>query len=194
MARRKGAETRARIEREALRLFALKGVDGTSMRDLAAAVGVAEAALYRHFPSKEAIGREIFASQYAALAGRISAIGGEDLPFPVRLQKLVEMFCTLFDDDPDIFAFLLINQHSHLGAVAEDEAVNAVTALSAIMARAFAAGEMGVAEADLAAAMALGVVVQPAMFKLYGRLPGTMTDRMEMLARGVGSLLDAQAR
>ena len=59
---RDGAATKARIEREALRLFASKGVDATSVRDIALAVGVADAALYRHFASKEDIGRVIFAT------------------------------------------------------------------------------------------------------------------------------------
>ena len=45
---RDGAATRARIETESLRLFAAKGVDGATIRDISAAVGVADAALYRY--------------------------------------------------------------------------------------------------------------------------------------------------
>ena len=72
---RNGTATRARIEAEALRLFAAKGVDGTTIRDLALAVGVADAALYRYFASKEEIAAGIFLTHYGALASAIADIG-----------------------------------------------------------------------------------------------------------------------
>ena len=54
-ARKQGEETRARIHAAALSLFRKKGFDGTTMRDIAAASGVAASAAYYYFPSKEAI-------------------------------------------------------------------------------------------------------------------------------------------
>jgi AcrR family transcriptional regulator len=48
-------ETSARILKAAQRLFARKGYDGTTTRDLAQAAGVAEGTIFRHFPNKKAI-------------------------------------------------------------------------------------------------------------------------------------------
>ncbi|EAW34134.1 TetR/AcrR family transcriptional regulator [Lyngbya sp. PCC 8106] len=48
-------ETSARILKAAQRLFAHKGYDGTTTRDLAQAAGVAEGTIFRHFPNKKAI-------------------------------------------------------------------------------------------------------------------------------------------
>ncbi|MGA7933512.1 MAG: TetR/AcrR family transcriptional regulator [Kovacikia sp.] len=48
-------ETRTRILKSALRLFARKGFDGSTTRDLAEAAGVAEGTLFRHFANKKAI-------------------------------------------------------------------------------------------------------------------------------------------
>jgi AcrR family transcriptional regulator len=48
-------ETRNRILKAALRLFAQRGYDGTTTRDLAEAADVAEGTLFRHFPNKKAI-------------------------------------------------------------------------------------------------------------------------------------------
>lgn len=45
--------TGARIRTAALDLFAVRGFEGTSMRELAERVGISPAALYYHFPSKE---------------------------------------------------------------------------------------------------------------------------------------------
>src|SRR6202453_5506138 len=44
--------TRHRILQVALTLMSQKGVDGTSMRDLASAAGLNVASLYHYFPSK----------------------------------------------------------------------------------------------------------------------------------------------
>jgi AcrR family transcriptional regulator len=49
------AATRSRILSSALRLFAAKGYDGTTTKDLAAAANVAEGTLFRYFPNKKAI-------------------------------------------------------------------------------------------------------------------------------------------
>ena len=53
--RKSSEERRSQILREAARCFGTRGFRGTTTRDVAAAVGITEAALYRHFPGKEAI-------------------------------------------------------------------------------------------------------------------------------------------
>ena len=47
-----GSATRRRILKIALTLMSQRGVDGTSMRDLASAVDLNVASLYHYFPSK----------------------------------------------------------------------------------------------------------------------------------------------
>lgn len=49
------SDTQARILQAAQRLFARRGYDGTTTRDLAQAAGVAEGTLFRHFENKKAI-------------------------------------------------------------------------------------------------------------------------------------------
>ncbi|HUB27248.1 MAG TPA: helix-turn-helix domain-containing protein [Tepidisphaeraceae bacterium] len=48
-------ERRADIIRAVRRVFAEKGFDGTTTRELAEAAGVSEALLFKHFPNKEAL-------------------------------------------------------------------------------------------------------------------------------------------
>src|SRR5712691_8919385 len=48
-------ERRAAIIKAVQKVFAEKGFDGTTTRELAEAAGVSEALLYKHFPNKEAL-------------------------------------------------------------------------------------------------------------------------------------------
>jgi len=171
---RDGGATRTRIAGEALKLFAARGIDGTSVRDIALAAGVAEGALYRHFPSKEALARALFLDGYAALARDVSAILAVVPTFEARVGALVERFCRLFAEDPETFVFLLLNQHDHLDHVVRDGEDNVVHVLARVFAEAIAAGEIPPQDATLATAMALGTVLQPAVFALYGRLSGPL--------------------
>jgi AcrR family transcriptional regulator len=189
---RDGAKTRAAIEREALRLFAAKGVEGASIKDIAQAVGVADAALYRHFASKEEMAQAIFARHYGELAQAIGEIARSALPFPAKARALIGHFCALFDEEPDVFSFLLLNQHAHLRFVPKEVEGNAVEAIRTMMAAAYAAGEISQADPDLAAALALGAVAQPAIFTLYGRLPRPLGARAEAMAAAALAVVGAR--
>jgi AcrR family transcriptional regulator len=66
--------TRSAILTTAWRLFAVDGLDGISMRRIAERVRVTPMALYRHFPSKEAIVDALVAQAFARWEERVAAI------------------------------------------------------------------------------------------------------------------------
>lgn len=58
-ASRPQSDTRQRIQQEARKLFAEKGVQRTSLQDIAARLGITKPALYYHFSSREELVRSI---------------------------------------------------------------------------------------------------------------------------------------
>jgi AcrR family transcriptional regulator len=59
--------TRSRIIRAALKLFACKGYDATTTKDLSMAAEVAEGTLFRHFANKQAILAEVVTSGWVEI-------------------------------------------------------------------------------------------------------------------------------
>lgn len=89
-----GRDTRREILDAALDLFAVGGYFGTSMRQIARAVGVRESALYHHFAAKEAILEGLLAEHGPARAQQLAEV---DVPMIVKrlgaeglLRALVE--------------------------------------------------------------------------------------------------------
>jgi len=80
MARPKNADgqrTRQAILDAALELFADKGYFGTSLRDVASAVGVRESALYNYFKSKEALFDALILAHEHTKTQRLASLAGE---------------------------------------------------------------------------------------------------------------------
>jgi AcrR family transcriptional regulator len=78
-----GDERRRAIVKAAVPLFARKGFAGTTTRELAEAAGISEALLFRHFPTKQLLYREIL------------RLGCEGDPALERLASLVPSTATL---------------------------------------------------------------------------------------------------
>ena len=104
---RNGNHTKELIARTALKLFVAKGIAETTVRDIAAAAGLAEGTLYRHFESKEELAWELFHTNYTAFAQELDRLQREYETLHEKLTAMIRQFCTFFDRDPVLFSYLL---------------------------------------------------------------------------------------
>jgi AcrR family transcriptional regulator len=161
-------------------LFVAKGVSDTTVRDIAQAVDISEGALYRHFLGKEELVWKMFERHYVAFAGRLQALADGETTARGQLAAMMRGFCRAHDDDPTLFHFLLFVQHGQLSKLAP-ETPTPVTVMHTVLSRAIASGEIPRQDANLAAALVLGIVLQPVTFAAYGRLPQAQAPNCERL-------------
>jgi AcrR family transcriptional regulator len=187
----RGEKTRQRIIEGALRLFAEKGVDAASIRDIASSAAITEPAIYRHFRSKEDLVWEIFWSGYSGFGAALRAVAPE-AGLRERLTAMIGTICALFDRDTPLFRFLLLTQHGQLAKVTEREK-SPVQVLHDQLAAAIAAGALPQQDAELATSTVLGIVLQAATFRVYGRLNQPLSHYAPSLAAACWAALNAPA-
>jgi len=93
---------------ESLRLFAEKGLKATTMRDIAAAVGLTEGTLYHYFPGKADILAAIvdrFGFQANDVAGLLARHA--DRPLEDRLTAVANSFMQVLREHLHVTAFML---------------------------------------------------------------------------------------
>lgn len=100
---------RARIRDEALKLFAERGADAVTMRDIAGAAGVSPALLVRHYGSKDGLVTAVDDHVVATLEALLTEATGrpsEDTLGPSAVPTLVDSLATHLPPESPIPAYL----------------------------------------------------------------------------------------
>lgn len=181
---------RGKVERAALELFAAKGIDGVSIAEIAEAAGVSQGALYRHYPSKDELAWALFSTAYLQTGGELDAVRAREPDFRGRIGAMIAHFCELYDSDPALFRFMLIAQHGLLPRISPEQRTP-VDAILDTISQAVEAGKIGSVDPQVATAVVMGIVLQSAVFHIYGRLDAALAPRAPTLARAAIAALEA---
>jgi AcrR family transcriptional regulator len=184
----KAEDTKARLERAALTLFVARGVAETTTKEIAMAASVAEGTIYRYFPSKEQLALDLFLRHHQGLAEALAEAQRPAKGLRAKIEAIVRCYCEWADRDWTLFAYHLLNQHSFLIQVPDDMA-NPVTVVRDVISQAMKAGEIPKRNIDLVAASAIGVVMQAATYKVYGRFTGDLSDHVRFFADAAWAVL-----
>ena len=117
-------ETQERLLDTAAELFAQRGYAGVSMRDIASAVGITQAAIYHHFANKDAL----YIAAITYLFEKLTLGIGEQMAAiddpSERLQLLTGTMLKILDEDPRFRRIylreLLEGDEDRLAALAEN--------------------------------------------------------------------------
>ena len=188
---RDGTATRTRIDQTALRLFVSKGVTETTIKDIARGARVAEGAMYRHYASKEDLVRRLFSSNYAAFGQALDKLQAGESGLQQKIRAMVHGFCELYDSDPVSFRFLLLVQHEHLDKLTP-EMQSPVNVVRDVIAKAIRRKEIPRRDPEFLTAMVIGIVLQAATFKIYGRLAKPLSGLADDLVAACLRAIDGE--
>ncbi len=169
--RMKSEQRRAAIVRTAIHLFAEKGFRGATTRELAAAAGVTEPVLYRHFKTKgelytaiiEAKAQEanLRAADLAQLARR-----GDDREFFLAVGELI---LRRYETDPEISRLLLfscLERHQLAGLFLDKLFLDFYKLVAAYIRRRIRAGAFRKVSPEIATRGFIGMIAYHGLFGL----------------------------
>lgn len=103
----------------AMQLFKTKGLDGVTMRAVAAEVGVSAMALYRYFPNKAGLLRGLWEFTITDLNSELEVVlGDQAIPPRQRLRRAIDVFLGYYESRPDYFRLIFMTEQTYVESVA----------------------------------------------------------------------------
>ena len=119
-------------------LFAERGFDGTSIREIAEQAGATKALIYHYYDSKEALYQTLLEDAVSGVVAQIEAIAADGTEPEAQIRAVVQVFIDAYHDAPHRFQMVqrTIDDHHTIAAVlAERWFSRAHLALQDIVAR-----------------------------------------------------------
>jgi AcrR family transcriptional regulator len=172
---------RPTIVRAATALFAEKGIDATSMRDIADAAGVREAAIYRHFTGKDELARDIFLSWYGWYCTELERIVNGSASTVEQLREIVRHEFAAVTDHSHAFVYFCENEARFVHDLPA-RILSARRIFTAFITAGQARGELRMASPELLADMVSGALCAVALTWLRaGRRKKLEAQRAEVV-------------
>jgi AcrR family transcriptional regulator len=178
---RDASHTKVLIAESALRLFVEKGIKETTIRDIAAAAGIAEGTLYRHYQSKEDLAWELFAENFTKFTQELDSVQRGYSTLREKIEAMIRYFCAFFDKNTTLFSYLLLAQHSQIKKVTPDMPRPGVL-LRRLIADAMAQGEIPECDPEVVGSMVIGLILEVAISRIYGDIRQSLTGLADTLS------------
>ena len=144
----------------ALHCFAKKGYGNTRIREIAEAAEVSEAALYRHFESKEAVAQSLFTQYFQQFGQQMKTASTSTGPAMEKLQHVVRLLLQTYRESPAAFNFVILNTPSFMPQLPADT-VYPMDVLEQMIRDGQVEGSLRDGQPNLLAAIFLGCVLRP---------------------------------
>jgi len=160
-----------KILHAAVECFAELGYDATRVRHIADRAGVSEAAIYRHYPSMQALAQELFAENFTAFAARLEEATATGTT-QERLRRAVRTTLASYRADPAAFTFAVLRTPALLPHLPPGTRYP-IEILERIIVTGQHQKELRAGQPNLLAAIFLGCLLQPIVLASLAA-PGAM--------------------
>jgi AcrR family transcriptional regulator len=178
------------IVRAATSLFAKRGVDATSMREIADAAGVREAAIYRYFASKEELSREIFVSWYGWYSRQLREIVRGPGGTKEKVYGAARLELSAAVEHTEAFTYFCENEARFLRSLpANVPRVRDV--VIELVKQGQARSEVKAGDVGVLADMLSGALCTVALSLVWRRRRGSMDDQLDLIAETCWAMIKA---
>ena len=170
----------------ALGLFATKGIDGVSVREIAARSGYTNPAMFKHFKTKEQLAKSLFESCYRRL---VFHFAGNQAGLETALVGALE----LIEEAPESVHFVVENLRRFFSSLPADlKRHSLLGSMRMLIERERERGKIRAdVDSHLAAALVLGLLAQIARMAYFHELkrrpPELAADLLLIIERGIGA-------
>jgi AcrR family transcriptional regulator len=185
----RGAVTKESILSAALKLFAVRGIETVTIRDIADAAGVAEATVYRHYSGRDELVGELMNSQVGRFVLEMDELQARHAHSRDKMRAVIRKFYETYDREPDLLGFLLLTQHRLLHP--PPNMPRPTNVIMWIIEQGQSRGEIRPGPLKVLAAMALGAIIEVPVARIYGSVRETLAPHADEVADGVWRMLAA---
>jgi AcrR family transcriptional regulator len=180
-----------RIDAAAIQLFVHMGVDASTTKLIAKAAGISEGAIYRHYRSKDELALSLFMTTHRRLSALVETAAANAHGIRAKAHAIVRAYCQAADEDWARFTFHMLSIHRFLPFYQEDGR-DPVSMVEKVLKLAMIEAEIPPADPRVLASMAIGVIVQTAQNKAYGRFEAPLSVHAPLMGAAVEAVLFAR--
>lgn len=143
-------------------LFAERGFDGASIREIAEQAGATKALIYHYYDSKEALYQTLLEDAVSGVVAQIEAIAADGHEPETQIRAVVQVFIDAYHDAPHRFQMVqrTIDDHHTIAAVLADRWFSrAHLALQDIVARGVRQGSLKPLPVQMVPFAVIGLVI-----------------------------------
>ncbi len=171
----------------AIQELARHGVNGSTVRRIAASAGVTEGAIYRHFASKEELCDEAYSQIVAEMAEQKKEILESGDPVEEKLRNWVRVTYEYFDLYPEAFSYVLLATHD-FSPTLQEIATRQGHLMMQLMEKVVAAGDKPARSASIAWSHFIGIMLNIPRSINESILQGPAVHYVDDVMLAVGSI------
>lgn len=177
------------VIRAAVQLFVEKGIDGTTIKDIAALAHVSEGALYRHFKSKEALAWHIFVTHVNDFSIDLLAAVRPHKKTKDKIHAYISTCFKAFEEEQELFTYLLVSEHRELRNLPPSYKHPGHVAME-LVEEGQKAGDLKPMDVYVAGSIFVGAIIRLCVAKMYGGIKGDLRKHTDEVAASLWGALN----
>jgi len=180
--------SKEKVIKAATKIFAKKGFDGTSMREIAKAAHLTKPMIYYHFKNKEDLYLYILENSISTLSKKVEKITSEDREPEEIIRNVVKIYVKYFKEEENIFRIIhreIISRSRYIGILTDKYFLNIHRSISNVLYKGIEKGVFKKIDKKMATTSIIGII---AFYFARWRLIGQSSSKKLVTEKEINSL------